>query len=95
MTLSDTTADFTVMPQAMAGLETRAAGSEELVYDPPSGRVHVLNATAARVLARCDGATTLAQVVGELVAATHVDPARAERDIIRVCGDFRAKGLLR
>jgi hypothetical protein len=55
MTLPDTTADFTVMPQAVAGLETRAAGSEELVYDPPSGRVHVLNATAARVLARCDG----------------------------------------
>lgn len=89
-----TGADLSATPQAAPGLEMRAAGGEQLVHDPTSGQVHVLNATAGRVLSRCDGATTLAQIVNDLVAATEVDAARAARDVVNVCADFRSKGLI-
>jgi hypothetical protein len=44
-------------------------------------------------LRHCDGKTPLAQIVDDIVAATSVERARAERDILDVCADFRAKGL--
>lgn len=81
-------------PKAASGLEFRAAGGESLVHDPATGQIHVLNATAARVLAACDGRTTLAAIVDDLVASTNVDRERAERDVAAVCADFRAKGLI-
>jgi hypothetical protein len=89
-----TDAELSATPRAAAGLEIRAAGGEQLVHDPITGSVHVLNATAGRVLSQCDGLTTLAQMVDELVAATNVDAARAARDVISVCADFRRKGLI-
>ena len=88
-------ADLSVMPQCVTGLETRDAGNEQLVHDPLSGNVHVLNAMAARVLQRCDGATPLARIVGDLVSTTGVDPVRAAVDVVKVCEDFRKIGLLK
>jgi hypothetical protein len=81
-------------PRCTPGLEIRSAGSEQLVQSPATGHVHVLNALAARVLKRCDGETPLRRIVDELVAATSVDKARAERDVLSVCADFQAKGLI-
>jgi GNAT superfamily N-acetyltransferase len=88
-------ADLHATPLAAPGLDIRPAGGEVLVHDAATGQIHVLNATAGRVLARCDGATTLAQIVAELVAATGVDANRAARDVIAVCADFRGKGIIR
>ena len=79
---------------AAAGLEVRAAAGESLVHDPATGKVHVLNAMAARVLGMCDGTTALSSIVDDLVAATGVERDRAAGDVLAVCSDFRTKGLV-
>jgi hypothetical protein len=81
-------------PCATAGLDVRAAGSESLVHDPSTGKVHVLNATGARVLAGCNGSTTLASIVDQIVTTTGADRARVASDVLAVCEDFRAQGLI-
>jgi hypothetical protein len=81
-------------PRRAPGLETRSAGSEQLVQNSATGHVHVLNALAGFVLERCDGATSLERIVEEIVAATDVDRARAARDVLIVCADFRTKALI-
>lgn len=81
-------------PLRTPGLEIRSAGAEQLVQNAVTGHVHVLNAVAGRVLMRCDGETPLAQIVSDLVAATAVDRARAEEDVLAVCAAFRANGLI-
>ena len=80
--------------RAASGLEIRTAGGESLVHDPATGKVHVLNGTAARVLGMCDGTHTLASIVEHLVATTNVERDRAAADVTAVCDDFRANGLL-
>lgn len=85
---------MSVLPKARADLDIRPAGGESVVHDPVSGTVHILNATAARVLARCDGTTSVAALADELAAGSAIPVDRIAGDIERVCADFRAKGLL-
>lgn len=94
MKTNDGALAFDATPQSTPGLEIRSAGSEQLVHSSATGHVHVLNALAGRVLMRCDGKTPLRDIVDELVALTDVDRRRAERDVLDVCADFRAKGLV-
>lgn len=82
------------MPRAAAGLEIRTAGGETLVHDPATGKVHVLNAMGARVLARCTGTTALSSVVEEIVGATGAERGRVAEDVIAVCEAFRSQGLI-
>ncbi len=86
--------DLRATPRCTPNLEMRAAGGELLVHEPSTGHIHVLNAMAGRVLKQCDGSTTLAQIVDDLVAATHADIARVELDVAGICADFRRKHLI-
>jgi hypothetical protein len=92
--MRDTTLTLETMPQRTPGIEIRSAGSEQLVQSPATGHIHVLNALAGRLLMRCDGATTIRDLVTELVETTTVDQARAELDVLSVCASFRSKGLI-
>jgi hypothetical protein len=87
LTLDDT-------PARARNLEIRSAGSEQLVQNSATGQIHVLNALAGLILERCDGSTTLARIVDEIVAAKDIDRAAAARDVVTVCKDFRGKGLI-
>ena len=82
------------MPRAAAGVDVRPAGAETLAYLPATGCVHVLNACAARVLLRSDGATTISSMVDDIVEITGADRERVARDVIAVFADFRMRGLL-
>jgi PqqD family protein of HPr-rel-A system len=83
-----------LLPTARPELDVRPAGGETLVHDPTSGKVHVLNGLAARILARCDGTTSVAAVVDEIVAGTGAPRERVALDVTRLCDDFRALGLV-
>lgn len=82
------------MPRAAAGIDVRPAGSETLAYHPATGRVHVLNTFAARVLLRSDGATPLSTMIDDIVAVTGAERARVARDVVAIFADFRSKDLL-
>jgi len=90
---NDTSLTLAAMPRTTANLQIRSAGSEHLVQNSATGHVHILNSLAGLILRHCDGKTPLSQIVDDIVAATSVERARAERDILAVCADFHAKGL--
>jgi hypothetical protein len=92
--LNETTLTLDATPLRTPDLEIRPAGSEQLVQNSATGQIHVLNALAGLVLSRCDGATPLERIVDDIVATKDVDRASAARDVLHVCADFRAKGLI-
>jgi hypothetical protein len=64
------------------------------VHDPATGKVHVLNAMGARVLAGCTGTTTLAAIVDDIVTETGAERTRVATDVLAVCDDFQTQGLI-
>ena len=82
-------------PSRRDDIELRKLGNEWLLYDPRSGTVHILNATARLVWELCDGAHDQSQIEAALVAACTV-PAGADvrRDIEGVLRSFSEKDLL-
>ena len=87
-------ADLAAIPLAAPGLIVRTAGDESLVHDPANGQVHVLNATAAWILQRCDGSASLAEIVDALALHSGVARERIARDVAAICATFRTRGLL-
>ena len=85
---------MTVNPKHVEPLEIRAVGDEVLVHDEAHGKVHVLNATAGRVLEWCDGTRSRAQIADALATAYGIPAERASDDVATVLESFRAQGLL-
>ena len=81
-------------PRKIADLQTSAVGNEVLVHDTLHEKVHVLNATAARVLDLCDGETAPAQIAGALSREYGADPSLAERDVDAMLEQFVKLDLL-
>ncbi len=81
-------------PQSQSHLITRDVTEGVLVHDERTGKVHVLNRAAARVLDLCDGTRDLAAIAATLAREGDVSQERAEGDVATVLADFRRLGLL-
>ena len=81
-------------PRQVAGLETSIAGDEMLVHDPGNGKVHVLNATAGKVLELCNGTRTVPEIAVGVANAFLVDTERVRPDVDSIITDFTNLGLL-
>jgi hypothetical protein len=79
------------LPLRAQSLEVQEAGEDVLVHDPQRQKIHVLNASAAKVLQACDGRTSL-QEIAERIAPQYA--ARAYADVVRIVEEFRRLGLL-
>jgi hypothetical protein len=53
-------------PVHRATVSSYQLDSDQVLYDPRSGRAYMLNHTGAYVWARCDGARTVAQIAAEV-----------------------------
>ncbi len=62
-------------------LTVQQVGDEALVLDLDSGQIHQLNATAAWILAQCDGDKSLERIIADFAAHFSVDPATAQHDV--------------
>jgi hypothetical protein len=81
------------LPRTVDGLEFQEAGPDLLVHDPAARKIHVLNASAGRVLRLCDGAHPVSEII-DAVAIDGVDRALVERDVDRILTEFERLGLL-
>jgi len=81
-------------PRATPGTHARALGAERVVYDPATHEVVVLNETAAFILARCDGARTVAGLLDELEARYAAPRERLRADLLATLADLAARKLL-
>ncbi|HEY9180662.1 MAG TPA: PqqD family protein [Candidatus Baltobacteraceae bacterium] len=79
------------MPVRSATLEIHESGDDVLVHDLNRKKIHVLNATAGKVLRACDGRTSAETVMRSL------DPGHGEevaRDLVNVLAEFTRLGLI-
>ncbi|HET6376651.1 MAG TPA: pyrroloquinoline quinone biosynthesis peptide chaperone PqqD [Methylocella sp.] len=73
-----------------------------LKYDATRGEWHLLaperviraDAIAVEILKRCDGASTLAQIVDDLAVQFSADRARVEQDVRMMLSELAAKRMV-
>jgi PqqD family protein of HPr-rel-A system len=83
------------VPAAAKGVEVRAMGNDALVHDAANGKVHVLNASAARIFALCDGARSSEDIASLMSAETGEPRERILRDVGRALETFLELKLIR
>jgi pyrroloquinoline quinone biosynthesis protein D len=91
-------ADTTIQPQDKFALNPMFLLRWEKTQDAyvllyPEGVIK-LNASAAEILKRCDGAATVAELVGELQALFNEDDTVVENGIYRFLETSHAKGWI-
>jgi uncharacterized protein len=72
----------------------RNLDGEQVVYEPSTHEVVVLNPTAAFIFERCDGVRTVADLLSELEAAYAADSERLRTDLLTTLTELSARGLL-
>ncbi|HZZ65223.1 MAG TPA: PqqD family protein [Candidatus Baltobacteraceae bacterium] len=82
---------MTNLPARSNALEIEDTGTDVLVHDKASQKIHILNRTAGTVLLACDGNTSVLSVAQQLCPQ---EPARAQSDITAVIAEFGQLGLL-
>ncbi len=68
-----------------------ATGDEVLLY--PEG-ILILNETAREIVTRCDGKTTIAEIVAALAAEYERSPAELESDVSECLDDLHRRKLI-
>jgi hypothetical protein len=81
-------------PERAPGVYTRDLDGEQVVYDPASHEIVVLNETAAFVFGLCDGTRSVVDLLGALERRYDAPAARLRSDLLAVLDDLRAKRLI-
>jgi len=72
----------------------RQAEGENVVYDPDSGAVHILNATAVAIWELCDGQTDPREMVDAICGLSGLPNEVVTEDVDRILGEFDRVGIL-
>jgi PqqD family protein of HPr-rel-A system len=73
----------------------RQSETENVVYDPTSGAVHMLNATAMAIWVLCDGDTEPDEMVGAICELSGLPREVVEEDVGGILQRFEEAGILR
>ncbi len=68
-------------PKLQSHLSVQKVADEALVLDVNSGQIHQLNASAAWLLAQCDGNKPVEQLIEDFAAHFALDETTARRDV--------------
>lgn len=72
-----------------------ALGDEAVLHDTTGEQIHVLNHTSRFIWNRCDGETTVGELVKVLLGEYQgVDEATLRQDVLDTLDSFRRLGLL-
>jgi PqqD family protein of HPr-rel-A system len=74
-------------------IETAVFGTEAVLYDERSGRVHYFNASACAIWLLLDG-RPVAEIVDTLAQTTAFPPDEIRRDVLQAIDQLEAVGLL-
>jgi hypothetical protein len=72
----------------------RQSGSENVVFDPVSGRAHVLNATAVAIWALCDGETRPSEMIDAVCSLSKLPVEIVAEDVFRILSEFEAAEIM-
>ena len=65
-----------------------------VAVDPESGQAHALTPVATAIFERCDGETTVQQIVVEIVDIFDCTVDQAEQDVVVFLDDLAARDLI-
>jgi PqqD family protein of HPr-rel-A system len=68
-------------PRIRPDLTVQHVGDESLVLDLESGQIHQLNATAAWILAQCDGENSIDAITRDFAEYFSLDAESAAKDV--------------
>ena len=81
-------------PRRKEGLFLRQAKDENAVYDPSTGKIHLLNATAWAIWDLCDGETDPEEMIDAICEISRMHRDLVSEDVRRILGEFDEAGLL-
>ena len=81
-------------PKQRENLLVRKAGDEVAVYDPSTGTLVQLNATAFAIWQACDGMTSVDEITAALVLLTGRTTVELEQEVSATVRLFVDQGLL-
>ncbi len=81
-------------PKQSAGVWMRQAGGENVVYDPASDSVHILNATATAIWTLCDGYTEPDEMIAAVCDLSGLPREVVQEDVHRILKDFVKVGII-
>ena len=85
---------MTESPRKRENLLVRDAGDETAVFDPSTGVLAQLNATAFAIWRACDGETTPEEIAGALADLTGISSQQLMSEVEATIGTLLEKGLL-
>jgi PqqD family protein of HPr-rel-A system len=83
-----------IAPKTRGGIQAWPVGDEVVIYEPRTGMGHVLNPAAVRILAMCDGTTSVEAMEEELVATFPENPNRIRSDLRSTLAVLDDRGLI-
>ena len=81
-------------PARKADVWLRQSETENVVYDPSSGTVHMLNATAMAIWVLCDGETDPEEMVEAICELSGLPPDIVVEDVRRILLQFEEADIL-
>jgi PqqD family protein of HPr-rel-A system len=81
-------------PARRSDVWLRQSGGENAVYNPETGSVYLLNATAQAIWDLCDGDTRPEEMTAAIVEVTGLHPDVVSEDVERILLEFEAAGLV-
>ncbi len=81
-------------PARKPGVWLRQAEDENVVYDPDSSAVHLLNVTATAIWVLCDGETTPGEMVDAICELSGLPREVVEEDVRRIILQFEEADIL-
>jgi PqqD family protein of HPr-rel-A system len=72
----------------------RQAEGENVVFDPTTGAVHILNATALAIWELCDGDTLVGEMVEAICGLSGLPRDVVQEDVERILKEFEQAGIV-
>ena len=72
----------------------RQAEGENVVFDPKTGAVHILNATALAIWELCDGETRVGEMVEAICGLSGLPRDVVQEDVERILKEFEQAGIV-
>lgn len=83
-----------MIPKRRADVTSRDVNGELLILDRRLEQVHQLNSTACYIWLRCDGNTTVAEVVASMAHDFGLQTEDVKNDVLQIISQFRSLQLL-
>jgi len=82
-------------PVHCANTVLQEVGDELLVLDRETNRLHHLNPTASWIYRRCDGRSSVEDLIDALIERFAIERETVERDLLRTLAELGTLGLIR